>query len=127
MTAQDNEPTTVGLSDAAHAQLKSLKDREYFAEMADAYRFAIGLALAHGVAPGPVAGSRQTIFNVGTLDPDRLIHLAVATLREPTDEPVYRSAERLAEWGVVELSRRADTGTLSLAEVLAEADALTRS
>jgi hypothetical protein len=124
MTSREAEPTTIGLSDVAHVRLRKLKEDGHFAEMADAYRFAIGLALAHGISPDPIAGSRTTIFNIGTLDPDGSIRTAVATLREPSDEPVYRSAERYAEWGVTELSRRAETGTLSLAEVLREAEAL---
>ncbi len=127
MTQDIEEPTTIGLSDKAHGQLKALKEAGHFAEMADAYRFAIGLALAHGITPPPIEGGRQTIFNVGTLDPDKSIYVAVGTLREPVAEPVYRSAERLAEWGVAELWRRAETSTLSLADVLKEADALAKS
>lgn len=118
------EPTTLGLSDDAHAKLKRLKENGYFAEMADAYRFAIGLALAYGVSPEAIKGSRQTIFNVGTLDPDRLIYLAVETLRDPVAEPIYRTAERLAEWGILELDALAEAGTLVLADVLMKAEDL---
>lgn len=117
------EPTTIGLSEKAHALLKRLaedKRNGHFAEMADAYRLGIGLALAHGVVPDEVPTPRTTIFNVGTLDPDKQIHSAIRLLSDTGETPVYRWAERLAEWGVRELAARAEAGTLDLGELLAE-------
>jgi hypothetical protein len=118
------EPTTIGLSEKTHALLKRLaedKRNGHFAEMADAYRLGIGLALAHGVIPDEVPTPRTTIFNVGTLDPGKQIHSAIRLLSDTGDIPVYRWAERLAEWGVRELAARAEAGTLDLGELLAEA------
>ena len=120
----NNEPTTIGLSDGAHSKLQQLKEENYFAEMADGYRFAIALALAHGASAPAVTGGRGTIFNVGTLDPDRGIYAAVSALRETVDEPVYRTAARLAEWGVEELYRRTRDGRFSFADILSEAESL---
>jgi hypothetical protein len=120
-----SEPTTIGLSEKSHGLLKRLtEDRRNgaFAEMADAYRFAIALALAHGVIPGEIPAPRQTIFNVGTLDPDKMIYNAVKALLNTADTPVYRWAERLAEWGVGELSARADRGDLDIGEILKEVE-----
>lgn len=121
--ATESEPTTIGLSESAKLKLQRLKEDGHFDEMADGYRFAIALALAHGGITDALS-SRQTIYNVGTLDPDHSIHLAVSILREPSDEPVYRTAERLAEWGVEELFRRSESGQLSFAEILDEAENL---
>jgi hypothetical protein len=118
-----NEPTTIGLTKEGHDKLQRLKEDGYFAEMADAYRFAIALALAHGITGGSTA-SRGTIFNVGTLDPDRSLYFAVKTLVEPRDEPVYKVAEKLAEWGVEELYRTAQSGHLSFAKLLEESESL---
>lgn len=120
---RDSEPVTVGIAKSAHPKLQRLKEDSYFNEMVDAYRFAVGLALAHGGATSD-APERQTLFNVGTLDPDRSLYTAVAALRQPTDEPVYKTLERLATWGVEELDRRSQRGMLSFAEILAEAEAL---
>lgn len=120
-----NEPTTIGLSEVTHALLKKLaEDRRngYFSEMADAYRFGIGLALAHGVLPPEIETPRTTILNVGTLDPDRKIYNAIRLLMDTGSVPVYRWAERLAEWGVSELASRAEAGTLDVGEILAEAE-----
>jgi hypothetical protein len=122
--AFSSEPTTIGLSEKTHVQLKRLaedKRNGHFAEMADAYRLGIGLALAHGVIPDEVPTPRTTIFNVGTLDPDKQIYNAIRLLSDTGETPVYRWAERLAEWGVRELAARAEAGNLDLGELLAEA------
>ena len=73
------EPTTIGLSAKGHAILVRLREDEFFAEMLDAYRFAIALGIAHG-STVDAKGSRQTIFNVGTLDPDQSIKNALKAL-----------------------------------------------
>lgn len=117
------EPTTIGLSEQAHAMLKRLaedKQNGNFAEMADAYRFGIALALAHGVVPGEITGQRTTIFNVGTIDPDRQIYTTIRTLVAIDDTPVYRWAERLAEWGVREMAAMDDRGDLDIGSIVAK-------
>ena len=119
----EHEPVNVGIGKSAHTKLQRLKEDEHFAEMLDAYRFAIGLALAHGGATSDF-DERQNLFNVGTLDPDRSLYTAVATLRQAVEEPVYKTVERLATWGVEELDRRSQRGTLSFAEILSEAESL---
>jgi hypothetical protein len=87
--------------------------------MTDAYRFAIALALAHGVVPEDISGQR-TIFNVGTLDPDRKIYTTIKSLMDTGDTPVYRWAERLAEWGVREMTAMADKGELDIGRILSQ-------
>jgi hypothetical protein len=119
----DHELVNVGISKAAHGKLQRLKEDGHFNEMVDAYRFAVALALAHGGATSDV-GERQNVFNVGSLDPDRSLYTAVATLRQAADEPVYKTVERLATWGVEELDRRSQRGMLSFGEILSEAEAL---
>ena len=80
MTIQ--EPTTVGLSKEAHEELKLLKENGHFAELQDAYRFAISLAIAQGVDPlaTSVGSGKATIFNIGTLDGDQSIKLAISSI-----------------------------------------------
>lgn len=123
------EPRTVGLSSEAHQLLKGLKrDKDDpgshapFAEMADAYRFAISLALAHGAIAPKGTATTQTFLNVGSLDPDGTVKIAIEALRreEDAEEPVYRTAERLAEWGVRELAGRAAGGSVRFSEIFDE-------
>ena len=119
----DTDLVNVGLSRDAHAIMSRLKEDGIFNEMADAYRFAVALALAHGGATSDFK-DRQNFLNVGSLDRDGSLHTAVAALRRPTEEPVYRTVERLATWGMEEMDRRAQRGTLSFAEILTETEEL---
>ena len=116
------EPTTIGLSESAHEKLKWLQEEEYFRDLLDGYRFAIGLALAQGVEP-PKVQKRTTIFNVGTVDPDQSMKRSIEAvigdrLRET---PVYKMAERLAEWGVNELASQAKSGSIDFVRLLDQA------
>jgi len=119
-----DEPNTIGLSAEGHARLKRLKEDGYFGEMRDAYKFAVALALAHGGIASELR-STVTIFNKGTLDRDGALLQAVSALRDKDlqGEPVYKTVERLAEWGVEEVFRRAMQGTLSFREIFGEVEA----
>lgn len=123
-TTTVNEPTMIGLSERTHPLLKRLKDDGHFAEMADAYRFGVALALAHGVQPDEIPGTRQTVFSVATIDPDREIATAVRTILGDDGSSIYKRVERLAEWGVRELARRAEDGEIDFAGLLSEATRL---
>lgn len=111
---------TVGLSAHGHDSLRRLKEDGYFAEMLDAYRFAISLGIAHDMKSSG-SGSRSTIFNVGSLDPDKTIYNTIRALANDSGESVYGLAEQYAEWGVAEMSKEAANGTLSLAALIQEA------
>ena len=104
------EPTNIGLSERAHSKLKRLKEDGHFNEMADAYRFAIALALAHGVVPLELPAPRANIFGVATIDLRGEIYNAIKALMDTREIPVYRWAERLADWGIVDLARQTDAG-----------------
>ncbi len=118
------EPNQIGIGEVAHVKLKKLHEDRHFAEMRDAYRFAIALALAHGVVPKDITGSRQNIYSVATVDPDQSLYTAIKALINTGDTPVYRWAERLADWGVIEMSKRADEGTLDIGQILKESETL---
>ena len=118
-----NEPTMIGLSERTHSLLKRLKEDGHFAEMADAYRFGLALALAYGEEPEELT-PRITIFSVATIDPDKEIYTAVKALKTPQGVSIYKQVERYADWGVRELSRRAETGDINFATLLKEAENL---
>ena len=107
----------IGVSEVTHAKLKRLKEDGHFKEMADAYRFAIGLALAQGSTPPEI--SSQTVFSVATIDPDQSIKNAIQTILNDKVEgiPIYRMAERLADWGIQELSAQADRGEIDIVAI----------
>jgi hypothetical protein len=114
-----SEPTTIGLSPSGKAAAARLIDAKVFLRQIDAYRFAIALGLAHG-GYDAVNTSRETMFNIGTLDPDGSLRIAVDLLRDELDEPVYRSAERYAEWGFREMDRALSSGSIKFGAWLKE-------
>ena len=111
MTATDL--INVGLSDTGNDKLDYLREQGYFAEKIDGYRFAVSLALAHGVIP-PELPKRVTFLNVGSLDPDQTLRRAVEALMpdQLTETTVYRLVERLADWGVNDLHAQAQRGDI---------------
>lgn len=113
------EPTTVGLSEKGRQNLARLKEAGVFGEGIDAYRFAVALALAHGAIPEVIQS--RTIYNVGSLDPDKHLYKVVRSLRDASaSEPVYETIERLAEWGVSEMIRRLDSNSLNITDLVRE-------
>jgi hypothetical protein len=104
------------LSEVTHAKLKRLKEEGHFKEMADAYRFGIGLALAQGMTEPPEISSTTTVFSVATIDPDQSLRRGIEAIvgDKLAGKSVYRLAERLADWGVQELSREAETGEIKV-------------
>lgn len=125
MSALVEEPTNIGLSEDGHVKLKRLKEDGHFAEMADAYRFAIALALANGARP-PELPTKVNVFGVSTIDPEKEVYAAIKGLLDVGDVPVYKWAERLADWGIHEIANRLDRG-LEVESALQEADELSRA
>jgi len=115
------EPTTIGLSELNHSKLKQLVGEGKFSEMRDAYRFAIALSLAMRIDPPEIEGKKQTFLNIGSLDPDGEIASVISALRKENEGSIYRYAEKLADWGVAELARRASEGPLSFPSIILEA------
>lgn len=119
----DKEPTTVGLTNATKQSLDRLKNEGYFYEMLDAYKFAVAYALACNAISPPLSNT-TTIFNVGTLDKDRMLYNAVETLRHEDDEPVYKTVERLAEWGIKEMISDAERGSIDFSNIFTKVQTL---
>ena len=113
------EVTTVGLSEHADDLLDQMKEQEIFAEKLDGYRFAISFAVASGVFPSEIE-KRNTLFNVGSLDPGQLIRSAIEALYEDELATISacRIAERLADWGVRDLYEQVTQGQLDFAALL---------
>jgi hypothetical protein len=109
-----SEPTMIGVADTTHAKLQRLKEDGHFREMADAYRFGIGLALAQGVLPKEI--SSRTVFSVATIDPQQELKTAIQAIfgDQLHGISVYKMAERLADWGINELSALAEKGKIDV-------------
>lgn len=110
------------LSERVHAKLKRLQEEEHFSEMRDAYRFGIALALSRGISPPEIGTPKSAgIYSISQIDPDQSIALAINLLMDIQDSQPYRLAERLAEWGIEELSRESEKGQIDFSRLLTEA------
>lgn len=118
-----SEPTMIGVAEATHAKLQRLKEDGHFREMADAYRFGIGLALAQGIVPREI--SARTVFSVGTIDPKQELRNAIQAVlgSHLNGVPVYKMAERLADWGINELSAMAEKGEIDVVKLFDQVQA----
>jgi hypothetical protein len=113
--AAENE-TTVGLTSESHNALKLLKKNGVFKEMVDGYRFGIALAIAYGnIAPEDI--KTNTIFNIGSLDPDDKLKKIIIEFFPEAVENTYTYAERLAEWGVSEMGKLTESGELKFSDI----------
>jgi hypothetical protein len=116
----------IGVAEATHPKLQRLKEDGHFREMADAYRFAIGLALAQGVIP-PEIGSR-TVFSVATIDPNQELKNAIqSVLGGQLEGSVYKMAERLADWGINELAAAAERGEIDVVQLFDQVEDTSKS
>lgn len=111
----------LGLSERVDAKLKRLQEENHFADMRDAYRVGIALAMAFGIRPPEIIQPKIGRYNISQIDEDKTIEMAIALLSDTGGVPSYRWAERLAEWGVEELSRESEKGQIDFSRLLTEA------
>ena len=110
------------LSERVHAKLKRLQEEGHFPEMKDAYLFGIALGISRGIVPPEIGSPKSAgIYSISQIDPDQSIALVINLLMDVNDLPPYRWAERLAEWGIEELSRESENGQINFSKLLIEA------
>lgn len=116
-----NEPKTIGLTNPTKEKLKRLKEDGYFNEMQDGYKFAVALALFNNAIETKI-GTTGTMYGASDLDQNNELYEVVKALRVDCDEPVYKTIERLAEWGVKELYEQAQNGEIDFSKLLVSAE-----
>lgn len=97
-----NEPTTISLTHKAKSILSEFKEQGIFEEMLDGFKLAVSYALLYDQTYNITNEPRETYVNTGT-DTNKEIYNIVKALRSDDLEPVYKTAEKLAEWGIREL------------------------
>jgi hypothetical protein len=112
------EPTTIGLGEKSHNWLQRFKEEGIFAEMRDAYRFAVAFYLSKQITPPEIVGKKNTIFNIGTIDPDKELYLAISCLMPNIEGSIYQMAERLADAGIAEMAVEFERGTLDIVALI---------
>lgn len=117
---QPADPAQIGIGEVAHYKLEKLYADNLFPEMRSAYKFAVAYALARGARPGKLESARKNVFSVSTIDADGLLKLAIETLYPVGEESPYRIAERLADWGITEITRQIYEEFQSVGDLLPE-------
>ena len=110
------------LSEKVYAKLKRLHEEGHFSEMRDAYRLGIALGLSRGIVPPEIGSPKSAgIYSISQIDPDQSLAIAISLIMDTEDLPPYRWAERLAEWGIDELSRQSEQGQINFLQLITEA------
>lgn len=119
MSKAAEDKQQIGLTPETDDALKELTAK-YFASQTDAYRFAISYAIAANLDPGaaPRSGYVTKYNALGTLESGSSIRDMLEILEVGEPGRPFATAEKLAELGVREISRRLE-GSESFAEILA--------
>jgi len=122
------EPVTIGLTDVGQQRIQSLKHDPNnpglsgpFLLETEAFLFAMALALQmEKIADRTI--KTKTKWRVDSVDPDGRVYELVRELRseEDQEESVWRTAVRLADWGLEELERRASGGSIQFGKIFEE-------
>ena len=82
----------LGLSERVDAKLKRLQEEKHFADMRDAYRVGIALAIAYGIRPPEIMQPKVNRYNISQIDEDKSIETAIDLLMNTGGVPPYRVA-----------------------------------
>lgn len=107
------ESRTVPASAEAKTLMRQLVAKGLFEEQRDVWR--LGAAIGFSERKTHEKGQRATFQNINSLDPEELL-AAVMLGRHPDLTPDQRLKKLVdyAEWGVREIARKQENGTLSL-------------
>lgn len=119
-TTESQDKAQIGLTPSAEHHLDELMKTNWFADRQDAYRVAIGVALARRLEPSAseMVGLRTAYNFTGGIDRDGKLRQLITALnpRESTRPAVF--AERLAHAGLAFLVDRLVTTSGTLTEAL---------
>ena len=121
MTEAASDKKQIGLTEAGDGALTLLMETGWFASESDAYKVAVAYALAKSleIDDAPEKGYTTKFNAAGGLDRYGDVRDVISVVRPQDRSRPYVAAERLAELGLTELSRRVAAHE-SLADILAE-------
>jgi hypothetical protein len=118
MAKVQDDKQQIGLTPDADEAIKDLAIK-HFASQTDAYRFAITYAIAYALDPAdaPKSGYVTKYNALGTLESGSSLRDLLEILQVGDQARPFATAEKLAELGVREISRRLE-GNESLADIM---------
>ena len=97
---------TIGLTAENRSVMDRIMDKGFFRDQKDAAMFAMAYAIEQGIRAGNSEGA-NTIWNVGSLDPDGEIRVLISNLFPDTSTP-YRLLEFFVNAGLAQMRVRMD-------------------
>ena len=97
---------TIGLTTGNRSVMDRIMDKGFFRDQKDAAMFAMAYAIEQGIRAGNSEGA-NTIWNVGSLDPDGEIRVLISNLFPDTSTP-YRLLEFFVNAGLAQMRVRMD-------------------
>lgn len=98
------DKTTIGLTPDNRKVIEKMM--EHFNEQMDGARFAMSLAIKSGEEPSKIENA-ETVWNVGSFDPDGEIRDLIQALYPDNDSP-YRAAEYFINSGLRQIDDHLD-------------------
>lgn len=110
------EIRTVPASDKAKTYMKQLVTKGLFEEQADAWRLGASMGISTG---NKIEGeNRGTFQNINSLDPDGIFAaLMIGLYPEKEPEERFNLLVNHAEWGIREIFRQSEIGTLDFSKL----------
>ena len=101
-TDEQRDIIQVGLSPEGKTTLREMEVQGVIATQLDGYLLGIAMAIAADLQPSAErAPDRETMYNMGSVDPDGNLRLMIRELYPQASTWASRAAESLAEQGVV--------------------------
>jgi hypothetical protein len=116
MSSAFGEARTIPASKETKKIMKRLLSKDLFAEQRDAWTLGASLGIALGESLQE--GKRETFENINSLDPDG-VFAAIMTGLYPDLKPEERLKKLtdFAEWGIREIGRKEENGTLDFSQI----------
>ena len=117
----ESETKTLGTTNVGKVRIKKLVDEKVFASEMQAFQFAVSFALSRQGISDKLSGLNTT-WSRGASGVQELYDLTKNLRAQAFDsEPVLKTAERLAEWGLESLEEIYDErGQIDFCEILEE-------
>ncbi len=110
------DPRTIPASQTAKKSMKQLVAKEIFAEQRDVWR--LGAALGMSLSKTHEKGARGTFQNINSLDTDgNFAAVMLGLYPESSPEERLKMLVDHAEWGIREIRRKYENGTLDWAKL----------
>lgn len=108
---------TIGLTSDNRKIMNELWEKDVFNDQMDLAKFAMSVAINQGVIPNNSSEGTETIWNVGSFDPEGEIKSVIKALYPDTVTP-YRAMEYLFNQGFHIISEKMNENNFEISDLL---------